>query len=97
MIRRRQRSSEERRAAALQSARDVLRAISAGSRDPYEGYREVYGIYIASSGALEELKPLFRLPGIEPDGCIHVDEKFHTTVVSAALEWIREDSKQVAG
>jgi hypothetical protein len=66
----------------------VLRAIAEGSRNPYEGYREVYGIYLDSSGAIEELKPLFRLPDIYPDGPISVDKKFCCTVVAAAVDWL---------
>jgi hypothetical protein len=53
-----------------------LQAIADGSRDPYEGYREVSGIYLDSSGAVEELKLLFRLPDIYPDGPIDVDDSF---------------------
>jgi len=71
----------------------VLQTIADGSRDPYEGYREVYGIYVRSSGMLEGLKPLFGLPGIHPDGCIHVDDEFRCTVVRAAIDWLRENAK----
>jgi len=37
---------------------------------------------------VEELKPLFRLAGIEPDGFIHVNDEFRRTVISAALDWL---------
>jgi len=70
----------------------VLQAIADGSRDPYEGYREVYGIYLDTSGAVQELKPLFRLPEICPDGCIHVNDEFRRTIVSAAVDWLQSNS-----
>jgi hypothetical protein len=87
------RRSAQRRAQALENARAVIQTIAEGSRDPYEGYREVYGIYVGTSGMVEELKPLFRLPGIEPDGSILVDDEFRRTVISAAVIWLGENSK----
>ena len=87
----RRRQSTERRLGSLDEARLVLRAIADGSRDPYEGYREVYGIYLDSSGAVEELKPLFRLPDIYPDGPIHVDDQFRRTIITAAVDWLQNN------
>ena len=91
VISRRQRRSTERRLRSLDRARLVLRAIADGSRDTYEGYREVYGIYVDSSGAVGELKPLFRLPGICPDGHIHVDDEFRRTIITAAIAWLQNN------
>jgi hypothetical protein len=85
------RRSAQRRAQALEKAREVIKNIESGGLDPYEGYRALYGIYLDTSGMLEELKPLFRLPGIEPDGFIHVDDAFRHTVVSVAKEWLRNN------
>ena len=90
MISRRRRSSE-RRLGSLDKARLILGAIADGRRDPYEGYREVYGIYLDSSGAVEELKPLFRLPDIYPDGPIHVDDEFRRTIIVAAVDWLQNN------
>lgn len=69
-----------------------MQAIADGSRDPYEGYREVYGIYVQASGAIEELKPLFRLPNIYPDGPIHVDDEFRHTIITAAVDWLQNNA-----
>ena len=77
----------------MEKARGVLRKIADGSRDPYEGYREVYGVYLGTSGLAEELKPLFRLPGIEPDGTIHVNKDFRRTVIASAMDWLRQNPK----
>lgn len=77
----------------MAKARSVIRAIADGSLDPYEGYRQVYGIYLGTSGAAEGLKPLFRLPGIEPDGFIHVNEEFRQRVISAAVNWLAQNSE----
>lgn len=86
------RRSTQRRLQALERARQVLQTIAEGSRDPYEGYREIYGLYTGTSGAVEELKPLFRLPGIYPDGPIQVDDKFRRTVIAAAVDWLKNDA-----
>ena len=90
MIHNRRLRRAERRARTLETARGVLSAIVNGSRDPYQGYRGLYGIHPGASGAVEELKPLFRLPGIEPDGSIHVDNQFRRIVIAAA-DWLREN------
>jgi hypothetical protein len=48
---------------------------------------KLYAIY--SSGNLNNLKPLFRLPSIEPDEAIHVNEEFSRSVMPAAVDWLR--------
>jgi hypothetical protein len=41
----------------------------------------------------EKLKPLFRLPGIEPDGTIDVNEHFRRIVIASAMDWLRQNPK----
>jgi hypothetical protein len=60
----RRRSTKQRRLAALEEARTLLQAITHSDCDLLLKYRQIYGIYIKSSGMVEELKPLFHLPGI---------------------------------
>ena len=78
-----------RRAEALERARQILHEVVDGSLDAYEGYRSIYGIYLNTSGMVEELKPFFRLPGIEPDGFLRVDDEFRTMIRQLAGEWLR--------
>jgi hypothetical protein len=87
------RRSTQRRLRVLEHARIVLREVVSGKCDPYEGYRQVYSLYAGTSGIAEELKPLFRLPGIDPDGTIRVDDDFRRLVVTSAAEWLRADSE----
>jgi len=89
MIHNRKARIATRRADAVEQARRVLQEVVNGSLDAYEGYRRVYGIYLSSSGLAEELKPFFRLPGIEPDGCLHVDDEFRAKIRRLADEWLR--------
>jgi hypothetical protein len=53
-----------------------------GKADAYEGYRHLYSLLWANNMALQELRPLFRMDGIEPDGRISVIEEFREAVVS---------------
>ena len=62
-------------------------------RDQYEGYREEYAIYLSTSGMAEELKPLFRLPGIQPDGTILICDGLRHLVVTKAAEWRTKNPK----
>ena len=87
MIHKRKTRIATRRADAVEQARRVLQEVVNGSLDAYEGYRRVYGIYLGTSGLA--LKPFFRLPGIEPDGCLHVDDEFRAKIRRLADEWLR--------
>ena len=89
MIHNRKARIAARRADAIESARRVLEEVVSGSRDPYEGYRRVYAIYVGSGGLAEELKPFFRIPGIEPDGFLNVDDQFRAMIRRIAGEWLR--------
>ena len=77
----------------LESARSILHQIVSGNLDPYEGYRQLYSIYAGTSGIAEELKPLFRLPGIDADSTIHVDDEFRRLIVAEAWERLKAISK----
>jgi hypothetical protein len=81
----------ERRAVSMERAHSILEQMVDGSISPYDGYRLLYGLYASSSGLLAELKPLFRLPGIEPDGCLTVDDEFNLAVREAAAQWLLEN------
>ena len=93
VIHSRRRRVAARKALALEKARGVLQMIVDGSHDPYEGYREVHGIYVGTSGLAEKLKPLFRLPGVEPDGTLHVNENFRRIVIASVMDWLRQNPK----
>jgi len=91
MIHNRKTRIAARRADALERARQVFQEISNGFLDPCEAYRRVYSIYLGSGGLAEERRSLFRLPGIEPDGFLHVDDEFRATIRRIAGEWLRGD------
>jgi len=67
---------------------ETIEAIANGSLDAYLGFRKLYGIYCGRNGVHEELKPFFRIPGVEPEGRIRVDDAFRSTVRALAVEYL---------
>ena len=69
-----------RRDASREQAKVTLTAILSGSVDAYEGYRKLFVIYCSNSAALEEIKPMFRIPDIDPAGVFSVTPEFREQV-----------------
>jgi hypothetical protein len=72
------------RDASREQARVTLTDILSGNVDAYEGYRKLFAIYCSNSAALEELKPMFRIANIDPDGVFSVTPAFREQVRSLA-------------
>jgi hypothetical protein len=64
-------------------AKELLHALTSGTADTYETYRSLYWLFIGGS-AVPELRPLFTIPGIEPDGQLSVTEDLKRQVLSSA-------------
>jgi hypothetical protein len=75
---------ERRRTANRQEARELLQNIVSGEADPYMAYRRLYVLWCSNNAALQELRPLFRMEGIEPDGHIIVTVEFREQIVLLA-------------
>lgn len=73
-----------RRSRVRKHTEALLRSLSEGSIDAYEGYRRLYGVWCSYNAAVLELRPLFRMPGIEPDGRLSVTDAFRAEVRSLA-------------
>jgi hypothetical protein len=65
-----------------QMAKELLHGLTCGTADTYETYRSLYWLFIGSG--VPELRPLFTIPGIEPDGQLSVTEDFKRQVLSSA-------------
>jgi|SRR5579859_3695336 len=76
----------QRRIQDRQHAKAILRSLSEGGSEAYEQYRSLYKLWCSNNSALPELKPLFRIPGIEPDGSFTISNEFRTTVRALAAE-----------
>ena len=89
MIHNRKARIAARKADAVERARRVLHQIVNGSLDPYESYRQV-----DSDGLAEELKRFFRLPGVERNGFLHVDDEFRAMIRRLAEQWLQGEWPQ---
>jgi hypothetical protein len=69
-----------------QRAKVILKSLSEESSETYERYRAFYKLWCSNSSALPELKPLFRIPGIEPDGAFAISNELHSMVHALAAE-----------
>jgi hypothetical protein len=77
---------KQRREASRQAAKELLAGLASGAADPYEAYRKLYGIWCGNNSAVQELRPLFRIADVEPDGRLSVTEDFRRQVLTLALE-----------
>ena len=71
--------------APKQTAKELLSGLASGSTDADETYRSLYHLWRTQNSVLEELRPLFRIPGIEPDGQLSVTEEFKSQLRSSAI------------
>jgi hypothetical protein len=77
---------ELRRLASRQAAKELLQALVDGNAEPYQTYRGLYGLWCDNNAAVQELRPLFRLDEIEPDGRLRVTEEFRAQVLTLAKQ-----------
>ena len=78
-----------RRARIRGRAVGYLRELSAGNGH-YDNYRALYTLWCGNNDAVQELRPLFRIPGIEPDGQLSANQEFRKTVQKVATEILTE-------
>ena len=77
---------ERRRLASRQAARKLLQDLIAGEADAYQAYRGLYREWCSNNAAVQELWPLFRIDGIEPDGRLSVTAEFREKVLTVAKQ-----------
>ena len=75
-----------RRTQVRNRAGALLKSLCEGRIDTYEGYRQLYGFWCSYNAAVPELRPLFRIPGVEPDGPLSVTENFRERVRVLAIQ-----------
>jgi len=84
-----------RRDATRKSAEKALKNLL-GAGDVYENYRALYSLWCSHNSAVPELRPLFRIPGIEADGTLSVNDEFRRKVRSLAREILPQISSEKA-
>jgi hypothetical protein len=78
--------SAQRRKRDRDRAEAILKLLSESSGEEYERYRALYTLWCSNNAALPELKPLFRISGIEPDGAFAISDEFRATVRALAAQ-----------
>lgn len=58
----------------------------AGEIEVYLGYRRLYGYWCGHNSAVQELRPMFSIPSISPDGTLSVTDDFNEQIISIARE-----------
>jgi hypothetical protein len=57
-----------------------------GEIEGYIGYRRLYQYWCDHNSAVPELRPMFSIPNISPDGVFSVTDEFNEQIISIALE-----------
>lgn len=79
-------SKAARRQSTRQHCREILEQMVAGEIETYIGYRSLYALWCGNNAAVQELRPMFRIANIEPDGVLSVTEEFKVQVISTARD-----------
>jgi len=80
------RKIEIRRRRSRARAKEILTIIASEKDYIAEDYIALYAEYASNPAALEDIKPLFRIPEINPAGSFSVDEYFNTTIKTLAAD-----------
>lgn len=73
-----------RRRLRREKARQLLEDLLAGKADVFVAYGRLFALCDGNDPVLRELRPLFRIPGIDPCGSFSVTEEFRHQVLSLA-------------
>jgi hypothetical protein len=74
--------SKAKAAVSREKARTLLAALISGDGDPYEAYTGLYQLWCSHNSAVQQLRPLFRIPGADPAGRMSLTEEFRREVVA---------------
>jgi hypothetical protein len=55
-----------------------------GKIEAYVGYRRLYQYWSRHNSAVPELRPMFSIPNISPDGVLSVTDEFNEQITSIA-------------
>jgi len=77
---------ELRRLATRKACISLLEEMISGQIEVYVGYRRLYRYWCGHNSAVQELRPMFSIPGLEPDGILSVTEGFNAQIASIARE-----------
>ena len=73
-------NKRERRLAARKSALSHMNAITSGSGDFYLAYSGLFALWCRNNAAVPELRPLFRMEGVDAASRISITDEFKVEV-----------------
>ena len=71
---------ELRRQATCKASQKILQQIVSGEIEVYVRYRHLYSQWCTNDLAVPELRPMFRIPDIEPNGTLSVTGGFKSQI-----------------
>lgn len=84
------RKIEIRRRRDRARAKQLISEIASGKEYVVEDYLQLFGLFCSNNAALEDVKPLFRIPGVDPESSFSVDEYFNSSVKTIAAEVLKK-------
>jgi hypothetical protein len=78
--------AELRRVATRKAFISLLEQMVSGEIEVYIGYRRLYQYWCGHNSAVPELRPMFSIPNISPDGIFSVTDDFNEQITSIARE-----------
>ena len=64
----------------------LLQQLISEQSDVHALFHQLYSVWCSSNAAVQELRPIFRLDGVEPDGHLSVTPEFTAHVRAVASE-----------
>jgi hypothetical protein len=77
---------ELRRLTTRKTCISLLEQMASGEIEVYVGYRRLYRYWCSHNSAVQELRPMFGIPNISPDGVLSVTDDFNEQITSIARE-----------
>ena len=75
---------EIRRLATRKASISFVEQMVSGEVEAYIGYRRLYRYWCDHNSAVLELRPMFSIPNISPDGILSVTDDFNEQITSIA-------------
>jgi hypothetical protein len=83
---------ELRRQTARKTSLKILEQMVSGEIEVYVGYRHLYAQWCTNNSAVPELRPMFRIPNVSPNGTLSMTEEFKARIISIAREILTQFS-----
>jgi hypothetical protein len=80
----------QKKADAMTAAKQLILRIAERTLDPWEGYRQILGIFQGHAHLqMPELRAFVRIDGIDPNGSVSVTPELRETIIQRAEAFLR--------